>query len=312
MHAYRLLMLPLLLMALAGCNRQAATPPAAPAAPDASAPPPAAENPQASGKIKISAYINVTSGCQASTVALINELGMKNRDLVDLEIIDFGSPEGERRWRSDGLECMTILFNGSPVLRFPGPDGAPKTVVFSMPAGFSWELDDLKQAFAALKSHKLEMLTEEQARQELEPKAATLAASTRLAGKDTELQINDKPMFAIKAPAGGKTASQRAEAAKLAIDRWAKSPIHPSQLSLAPAEAQAGKPASTAKAQQQDMLIQADGQVIIRITAADAKAAGAAGTQQLATTWLKALKDAASDAVAKASRPGAPAAPPAS
>ena len=285
------LLLPLaLLLTLAGCGLkqaapvsenapQAVAPPVAqntPAAPGNTAPD---KNPNTPGKIKVAAYINVTSGCQASTVKLINELGMKYHDLVEMEIVDFGDGgKGAQRWADDGLNCMTILFNGSPVCRFPGADGQLKTVVYSMPEGFSWTFADMKATFAAMKTGKLEILTEEEARAELQPKSVPLEAKVVTAGEAAELQLNGTPVFTLKASAQGKSAAQRAEAAKAVLNKWAQGAIHPSQLAIV----MRGKEAS----------IQARKQEIIRVTAADVTAAGATGPRELANEWLKGITGA--------------------
>jgi hypothetical protein len=198
---------------------------------------------------------------------------------------------------------MTVLFNGSPVLRFPGPDGQPKTVVFAMPAGFSWELDDLKAAFAVMKTGKLEILTEEQAREELAPQQVTLKVAVKTAGALTgermgkaEVQINGTPTFVISAPAAGKSPAQRAQAAQAALTKWAAAPIHPSQLSLL-------------LVSEKEASLRANDQELIRVTAADVKAAAAEGTRQLANTWLKGIKEAVAGAVQQARQTPATKAP---
>jgi len=241
------------------------------------------------GKTNIVAYINVSSGCQAETVALLKDLVEKHKRLADLELIDFGSPAGESRWRTDGLSCMTLLFDGSPVCRFPGADGQPKTVVFAMPAGFQWTHDDLQEAFAALQAGKLETLSEEEAQREFAPQAVRLATAVRATGTSAELAVNGAPVLSVKVKAGGKTPAERAKAAKAAIDQWAVAPIHPSQLALVTKDT--------------DISIQADAKEIIRVTpadAAEAQAASGKGQKELAREWLKAIKDSVVKASQKA------------
>lgn len=294
MSTHKALLLLSMLIIMAGCAKQPASgpePPVAPASAMDTKPLPPSGQPSESDKIKITAYINVTSGCQAETVELVDRLGMDYADLIDMEMVDFGSPEGEQRWRSDGMDCMGILFNDSPVLKFPGEDGKPKTVVFFMPAGFNWTHDDLKQAFAAMKTGDLEILTEEQARQELVPKPVEIHTHVRDVDGHGELQINGTPILTVKAEADGKTPIQRAQAAKAAIDEWTKDPVHPSQLSIAAKATGEGKGGPT---------ILAKDIKIIQITKQDAKDAGVETPKQLANEWLKPLKTSIVGAVREA------------
>ena len=275
-----------LIVILAGCGPKSEAPVAenatqAQGEPAAENAPAGAETP---GKIKVVAYINVTSGCQASTVKLINDLAIKYAEYAHVEFVDFGDGDtGAQRWADDGLNCMTILFNGSPVCRIPGEDGEPKSVVYAMPAGFSWTHEDLKATFAAMKSGKLEILTEDEARSELSPKTVKLEAKVVTSGGAAELQLNGTPVLTLKAKAKGKTAAQRAEAARVAVNKWAAGAIHPSQLAIVGV----GK----------ELSLQANKQELIRVTAADVKAAGAAGPRQLAMEWLKGLSGAVAGAV---------------
>lgn len=236
----------------------------------------------ADGKVKVIGYINVASGCQAETVDLLNKLGMDNHDLVDMEIVDFGSTDGEERWRKDGLDCMTLLFNGSPAVKFPGPDGVERTVVFFMPAGMSWTHEDLEAAFAAIKAGKLQILTEEEAQQEMAPKFVELKATTRQRGNAAEVLLNGKRVIEFKVKQGDKTTAQRATAANDALDRWTAEPLDASELSMAP--------------KNEDYLIVAGGNLVVTVTPADAKAAKAKDSQELANNWLKELKKATTQA----------------
>lgn len=275
----------LALFVIAGC-RQAAPPTQAPANQAAATPP-------ATPKTKVIAYINVTSGCQADTVNLINRLGMDHASKVDLEIVDFGSPEGEERWRNDGLDCLTILFDGSPVVSFPEASGAQKTVSFFMPAGFSWTHEDLTAAFDALEAGTLKPLTEEEARSQMEPRSITLKATARAAGQAAEVLLNDKLALTIQVGDQGKTPLQRAKAIAAALNQWGTKPVHPSELSIATA---AG-----------ETVLMAGGTRLTTVTEADAKAAGVAKAQGLAIVWINKIKDPVSEAMPTAA-PAAPAA----
>ena len=95
--------------------------------------------------LKITAYINVASGCQRPTEALLAKLDETYGDKVVLEVIDFGKPAGAKRWQESGLGCMAILLDGKPeadiVFR-----GAEIRVSFSKPAGFFWLHEELETA----------------------------------------------------------------------------------------------------------------------------------------------------------------------
>ena len=186
---------------------------------------------------------------------------------------------------------MTLLFNASPVLRFPGPDGTPKAVVFFMPAGFSWTHEDLQDAFDAIEAGKAEVLTEEQAREELEPRQTELKTDVRQRGKVFEVQVNGTTVLELSVKADGQSAAARARAAKSAIDAWGQAPLHANQLSIA---SRNGK-----------VLIMAKGAPLVTVTQEDAKAAGVQDAKQLGTQWLGKLKQAAADAMSQgAALPG--------
>ncbi len=271
-----------------GCARREAPPLAPTASPP---PPPTATGAPGAGKIKVTAYINVTSGCQAETVSLLQKLATDCAQLVDFELVDFGSPRGERRWRSDGMECMAIVFNGSPFVRFPGKDGTPKTVQFAMPQSILWTHEELEQAFAALKANKLELLTEEQARQALAPQTAHIKTAVRSRDDGAELLINGKPVLKITARDNGTSPSSRAQAARTALNQWTRTPIEPTQLLIAPAEGEGA------------YAILAAGTPIIRVTPQDARAAKLPGAKQLAVEWLKAIRGSLAEAIAGAPTP---------
>lgn len=276
--AAMLVVLPL----IAGCPRP--TPVEAPAVPPSEAAANLAPSQAQPEKMKITAYINVTSGCQAETVALLEELVADHAAKVELELIDFGSTEGADRWRQDGLECMTLLFDGSPVLRYPGTEGQSRVVVFSMPAGFSWTHEDLQDAFAAIAQGTAEVLTEEQARAALAPKQVDLRTAVRQEGDAAIVEINDTPVLKITAGADEKTPLDRAKATQEAIDDWARQPIHTSQLSVVDLDGA--------------ISIAAKGEPIIAVTKADAKAAGIEPAKQLAVEWLIAVKRGVDEALA--------------
>jgi len=95
--------------------------------------------------LRLTAYVNVSSGCQKPTEALLHELAAKYAGRLKVDLVDFGEPEGRRRWLGDGMHCMSIALNGSPradiVFR-----GVPVTVTFQMPPGHLWLLEELETA----------------------------------------------------------------------------------------------------------------------------------------------------------------------
>jgi hypothetical protein len=95
--------------------------------------------------LKLTAYINVASGCQRPTEALLKDLVAKYPGRIAVEVIDFGSPEGRRRWLADGQHCMAILLDGSPKMDIVFK-GATVTVAFHMPPGHGWLLEELETA----------------------------------------------------------------------------------------------------------------------------------------------------------------------
>jgi len=141
-----------LLISLTGCQ-QAKT-----VVPVPSGPPP----------VQLRAYINVSSGCQQATIDFMQGLKQKYPRL-QVELVDFGDGgAGLDRWQQSGYKCMTLEIDGHSVVKFP-LNGKTKAVAFHMPAGFSWEHEDLAQAVAAAMSGKLQPATEEEAMEGVSP-----------------------------------------------------------------------------------------------------------------------------------------------
>ena len=245
-----------------------------------------------SGKVKMVAYINVTSGCQVETVALINNLAMDHADLLELEFVDFGSDEGRERWLSDGFDCMTLVFNDSPVLRYPDAGGQMVAMHFAMPAGIGWTHEDLELAFQALKDGTLEILTEEEAEGEFAPQPVDVAIEVREVAGAGQLMMNDTPALTVKAKSNGMGALVRGEAAMAALESWLKKPVHPSQLTI-----NADEEAGTASIMAWDI-------EVIEVTAEDAKKAGLSTAQALASEWLGSMRAVIGEAVNKVKAEG--------
>jgi hypothetical protein len=99
---------------------------------------------QQAKKVKVVAYINVTSGCQTETVALIESLAKTYAGKATVEIVDFGG-DGKQRWLDDGMKCMAITIDGTaevPVVM----GGVEVSVPFKMPVGFMWRHEELEAA----------------------------------------------------------------------------------------------------------------------------------------------------------------------
>ena len=95
-------------------------------------------------KLKLTAYINQTWGCQKATEALLRELDTTYGDRVSLEIVDFGGKDRER-WLADGMKCMGIRIGESTVAEVVSK-GVVLPVRFEMPVGHQWTHDELALA----------------------------------------------------------------------------------------------------------------------------------------------------------------------
>ncbi len=270
------------LLLAAGCNREQ---PAAGGAPPA--PPP---KPQ---KAKVTAWVNVTSGCQQPTVDLLNQLAKQYADTVDVETVDFGQPDGAQRWQEAGLSCMAIQFDGKAAVVFPR-GGADKVVVFQMPAGFNWVHEDLTAAFSALAAGSLRAATEEEVKDLMAPRLVELDVRAQevrdvvTGGKAYgQLLVGDVVFARAYATVAGKSPAQRCKAAQLGLEAWLSKPILPSDLSVAQSSDGWG-------------LYVGDQQVLL---AAPEDATGQAKDltpQVLASQWLKTLRRQVVLGVAKA------------
>ena len=233
-----------------------------------------------SEKMSITAYINVASGCQASTVELLEALSEEYADHTTVELVDFGSPEGAQRWRSDGMECMAFVFDQgdgpSPVVKFPNREGKTKTVVFFMPAGFGWQHEDLEDVFAAIKDGKAALLSEEEARKALAPKMVEVTTSVKETDKGVQVLLDGQIALTVKADADGKTAKERAEVAQAAIDEWLAEPVQPNDLKVA--------------AKDEVTVLQAGEIEIMTATKADADSEKMKNSRQVANVWGTRLK----------------------
>ncbi len=95
--------------------------------------------------LRLTAYINIASGCQGPTEQFLRDLARRYAGRVALEMVDFGTPEGQKRWKADGHHCMTITLDGSSQATIVSK-GVELTVSFTMPAGHLWIHEDLETA----------------------------------------------------------------------------------------------------------------------------------------------------------------------
>lgn len=109
----------------------------------------AASAPKEKQVVQVIGYINVTSGCQQALVDFLRQLDRKYGDRVTLEIVDFGTEEGLRRWRRDGQRCLTVLVDGKPYVDLE-EKGKKERVYFYGPPGYTWHHSQVEWAVAKL------------------------------------------------------------------------------------------------------------------------------------------------------------------
>ncbi|MFW5868329.1 MAG: hypothetical protein ACOCX2_10965 [Armatimonadota bacterium] len=260
-----------ILVLIAGCAEQQAQPPVDPAevalaeqaATDQDRP------------VKLDAYINVASGCQDWTVDVINELD-EQYDSIEAEIIDFGLPEGLERMEEEGISCMTLLFDGSPVVQIPDEQGGTRTVVFYFPVGFGWTHEDLTQAFAAIDSGEAKILDETEAQKALAPEQVAMEVTAEEAEEGANVLMNGQIALTITEEAGGRTPMQRAEAARAAIAEWTAEPVHPRQLKIIDGD--------------DGWSIVGRDNELVHVYHADAEAAGVTPGKKFASQWFNGIR----------------------
>jgi len=171
--------------------------------------------------VKLTGYINVSSHCQDPLLALLKELGKKYGDDLTMEIIDFGSAEGKKRWLGDGYRCLTLLLDGKPGAMI-AREGTVKQVNFQMPPGLQWQMEDLKQAVA----ERVAALPSKRA------KAAVTARKDNAGHEVGEVLLGQTVVLRYHATSGGKGAYERAKSSaerlkKLYLDRLTASEVQP-------------------------------------------------------------------------------------
>lgn len=132
--------------------------------------------------LKITAYIQVQSGCQRHTEDFLAKLAKTYGDKVALEIVDFGTPGGMARLKADGMNCMGIRLDGQQECEIVFR-GMPLKVAFLKPAGFFW----LHEELATAVRQKLEGVADE----DRQPPQATTCAD----GETITLVIGSQPTY---------------------------------------------------------------------------------------------------------------------
>jgi hypothetical protein len=152
-----------------------------------------------------------------------------------LELIDFGSPDGSRRWRADGLNCLTILINGHETVTY-GPRGKRQTVTFHYPPGFQWAHEDLQGALAGALDGTL-YYGEEPGATRVESRMPTLRITSRetlLSGKKVgEVLVNGQVAIRVRTTFDGLPPLQRAEQAAARLKRALAAQFSPADIRVA-------------------------------------------------------------------------------
>lgn len=238
---------------------------------------------------KVTAYVNVSSGCQIPTVNALKEASKQYAGKLEIEIVDFGDGgEGAARWKDSGLECMAIMFGADTGVAWDH-QGQRKAADFMMPPGFNWTFDELEQALAAAADGRLQKATDEELANRPLPEPVALEATAEGDAKAAQLLIAGKKALEIQAASGDASAIERAEQAAKALNDWSSKPYMP-------AEMRTSKSADGAT-------ILVKGQPVLTATQADADAAGTS-VDELAAQWDSAIRSAVTAAGGAGDKPG--------
>jgi hypothetical protein len=241
----------------------------------------------------ITAYVNVSSGCQKPTVDALKEIATAFDGRLAIEIIDFGDDAaGTRRWKEAGLDCMRILFEDRHLVAWE-QDGEIKVVDFSMPPGFNWTLADLDNAIAAFAEGRIrEPTPEEKSKvQQLTPTQIATSAQSTTTDDGVEvgqLIIGGTLALEITRSLGDLTPLQRAAAAAKAVAKWTGKAYNPSDLSITKSS--------------RGLQIVAGPITIITVTQDDADAAQT-NVQALAAEWRNDIRSSVTSAAGKGHLP---------
>jgi hypothetical protein len=241
-------------------------------------------------KVTLTAYINVSSGCQQPTVNFIKQLGESYKGDVGVQLIDFGDAgEGTKAWKASGHNCMALEINGSSTVTW-GSDEEQRTVTFQYPVGFTWTHEDLEAAIAAARQGELRPGDAEEAQTVGLLQAKVLGQSIRIGDRETEtgqLLINDAVVVEVTRDRGDLTPAHRVTAAANGLTEALQKPFKPSSLSVGQME--------------DGWAVMADDEPVLVATEADAEAADT-DAQKLADQWAAAIREG----LVKAASPSGP------
>ncbi len=241
---------------------------------------------------RVTAYINVTSGCQQETVDLLRKFAEEHPNSIKLELVDFGSPNGMDRWRADGYDCMAITFDGSSTVTF-GPPEDRRAAKFHFPPGFQWEVDDLKAALESLAEGTLEagVAPGAKVREAVVAKLKVGTQEVTEKGKQVvQVTLDGKPVLSFATSLAGDAPSKRAEEAAAAFKRAMDTGLGPADIQV--------------RERDSETYLGTENEVI---AVANPEEAAAADTtpKELAQQWQTAVKMALAAAVRKGGGPGA-------
>lgn len=232
----------------------------------------------------LTAYINITSGCQQPTVDFIRELESKHADKLAVEFVDFGDADtGSKAWKDAGLNCMTLQINGDSTVTW-GEGEEKRTVTFESPVGFSWTHEALAEAVQAAIEGRLQPGSPEEAEgtRILEVKVAGRSVKVGDTGPETgQLTINDAVIVEMTQTRGELDPAERVTAAADALNRVLAKPFRPNALRVEQVD--------------EGWSVMAGEETLLVVTDADAEAAQAE-PEKLAQKWLTEIRQALSQA----------------
>ena len=241
-------------------------------------------------KVTLTAYINVSSGCQEATVSFIKRLEEDCKGDLAVQFIDFGDAgEGTQAWKAAGHNCMALEINGNSTVTW-GSGEEERTVTFQYPAGFTWTHEDLQAAIAAARRGELRPGDAEKAQTVGLLQAKVSGQSIRVGDGETEtgqLLINGAVVVEVTRNRGDLTPAHRVTAAADALTQTLQKPFKPSALSVGEVE--------------DGWAVSADDKPVLVATQADAEAADT-DAEKLANQWAAAIREG----LVKAASPSGP------